>query len=224
MSCRGTAEKKTAKYDPIYRNPLVPMLVNRILKHGKKSLAYQIFYRAVKEIQQKTKRNPLSVLREAIDKVTPNIAVKARRSKKGVTRQIPIEIGKTKGKVLAIRWLLEASRKRSGPNMASQFSSEFIDATKGRGGAIRKKEETHKKAEANRASAHFPSSRNRRPIQGSINLDKKRIHRKRIRMNRYFFSRNKQKGKERRRNRNHGSTKPSRGGACLRKRNRMEIS
>nr|QNH93502.1 ribosomal protein S7 [Enhalus acoroides]QNH93516.1 ribosomal protein S7 [Enhalus acoroides]UWV91988.1 ribosomal protein S7 [Enhalus acoroides]UWV91999.1 ribosomal protein S7 [Enhalus acoroides] len=222
MSCRGTAKKKTAKFDPIYRNPLVPMLVNRILKHGKKSLAYKIFYRAVKEIQQKTKRNPLFVLREAIDKVTPNIAVKTRRSKKGFTRQVPIEIGKTKGKILAIRWLLEASRKRSGTNMASQFSSEFIDATKGRGGAIRKKEETYKKAEKNRTSAHFPSSRNRRPIQGSINLDQKRIHRnrKRIRRNRYFFSRSKQtkqKGKERR-NRNHGSTKPSRGGACLRKR------
>ena len=79
MSRRGTAEEKTAKSDPIYRNRLVNMLVNRILKHGKKSLAYQIIYRAVKKIQQKTETNPLSVLRQAIRGVTPNIAVKARR-------------------------------------------------------------------------------------------------------------------------------------------------
>ncbi|KAL2317881.1 hypothetical protein Fmac_031757 [Flemingia macrophylla] len=78
MSRRGTAEEKTAKSDPIYRNRLVNMLVNRILKHGKKSLAYQIIYRAMKKIQQKTKTNPLSVLRQAIRGVTPDIAVKAR--------------------------------------------------------------------------------------------------------------------------------------------------
>ncbi|KAJ0427392.1 putative ribosomal protein S7 (chloroplast) [Helianthus annuus] len=111
MSRRGTAEEKTAKSDPIYRNRLVNMLVNRILKHGKKSLAYQIIYRAVKKIQQKTETNPLSVLRQAIHGVTPGIAVKARRVG-GSTHQVPIEIGSTQGKALAIRWLLAASRKR----------------------------------------------------------------------------------------------------------------
>ncbi|KAI3490048.1 hypothetical protein L1887_45814 [Cichorium endivia] len=90
MSRRGTAEEKTAKSDPIYRNRLVNMLVNRILKHGKKSLAYQIIYRAVKKIQQKTETNPLSVLRQAIHGVTPGIAVKARRVG-GSTHQVPIE-------------------------------------------------------------------------------------------------------------------------------------
>nr|YP_010294545.1 ribosomal protein S7 [Xyris indica]YP_010294557.1 ribosomal protein S7 [Xyris indica]ULQ68367.1 ribosomal protein S7 [Xyris indica]ULQ68379.1 ribosomal protein S7 [Xyris indica]ULQ68447.1 ribosomal protein S7 [Xyris indica]ULQ68459.1 ribosomal protein S7 [Xyris indica]ULQ68684.1 ribosomal protein S7 [Xyris indica] len=154
MSRRGTAEEKTAKSDPIYRNRLVNMLVNRIMKHGKKSLAYQILYRAMKKIQQKTKRNPLSVLREAIRRVAPNIGVKARR-KGGLTYQVPIEIKNPQGRALAIRWLLEASRKRSGRNMAFKFSSELIDASKGRGGAIRKKEETHRMAEANRAFAHF---------------------------------------------------------------------
>nr|YP_009973444.1 ribosomal protein S7 [Halophila beccarii]YP_009973455.1 ribosomal protein S7 [Halophila beccarii]QNH92895.1 ribosomal protein S7 [Halophila beccarii]QNH92906.1 ribosomal protein S7 [Halophila beccarii] len=181
MSRRGTAEKKTPKFDPIYCNPLVPMLVNRILKHGKKSLAYQIVYRAVKEIQQKTKRNPLFVLREAINQVTPNIAVKTRRSKGGSTREVPIEIRKRKGIVLATRWLLEASRKRkrSGPNknMASRFSSEFIDATKGRGGAIRKKEEAHKQAEAKRASAHFPSSRKQEIHRSNPRIQKSRSKR-----------------------------------------------
>ncbi|KAD6119392.1 hypothetical protein E3N88_10663 [Mikania micrantha] len=117
--------KKTAKSDPIYRNRLVNMLVNRILKHGKKSLAYQIIYRAVKKIQQKTETNPLSVLRQAIHGVTPGIAVKARRVG-GSTHQVPIEIGSTQGKALAIRWLLAASRKRPGRNMAFKLSSELV--------------------------------------------------------------------------------------------------
>nr|YP_009111525.1 ribosomal protein S7 [Erodium crassifolium]AHH24737.1 ribosomal protein S7 [Erodium crassifolium] len=154
MSRRGTAEKKTAKSDPIYRNRLVNMLVNRILKHGKKSLAYQILYRAMKRVQQKQQRNPLSVLRQAIRRITPDIAVKTRR-KRGAAQQVPIEIGSTQGKVLAIRWLLEAARKRPGRNMAFKLSSELVDAIKGKGAAIRKKEETHKMAEANRAFAHF---------------------------------------------------------------------
>ena len=151
MSRRGTVEEKTAKSDPIYRNRLVNMLVNRILKHGKKSLAYQIIYRAVKKIQQKTETNPLSVLRQAIRGVTPDIAVKARRVG-GSTHQVPIEIGSTQGKALAIRW---AARKRPGRNMAFKLSSELVDAAKGSGDAIRKKEETHRMAEANRAFAHF---------------------------------------------------------------------
>ncbi|KAL4323508.1 hypothetical protein GQ457_11G033110 [Hibiscus cannabinus] len=134
------------------------MLVNRILKHGKKSLAYQIIYRALKNIQQNTKTNPLFVLRQAIRGVTPDIAVKARRVG-GSTHQVPIEIGSTKGKALVIHWLLGASRKRPGRNMAFKLSSELVDAAKGSGDAIRKKEETHRMAEANRAFAHFHVSK-----------------------------------------------------------------
>nr|YP_010173467.1 ribosomal protein S7 [Medicago sauvagei]QSJ48688.1 ribosomal protein S7 [Medicago sauvagei] len=154
MSRRGTAEKKTEKSDQIYDNQLVNMLVNRIMKHGKKSLAYQIFYRAMKRIQQKTKRNALSVLRQAIGRVTPDIAVKARRVS-GSTHQVPLEIASTQGIALAIRWLLGASRKRPGRNMAFKLSSELVDASKGSGDAIRKKQEAHRMAEANRAFAHF---------------------------------------------------------------------
>jgi len=154
MSRRGTAENKIAKSDPIYRNKVVNMLINHIMKHGKKSLAYLIFYRAMKRIQQKKETNPLSVLREAIGRVTPTIVVKARRVR-GSTHQVPIEIESTQGKALAIRWLLAASRKRPGRNMAFKLSSELVDAAKGRGDAIRKKEETQKMAEANRTLAHF---------------------------------------------------------------------
>nr|YP_010850256.1 ribosomal protein S7 [Lobelia zeylanica]YP_010850276.1 ribosomal protein S7 [Lobelia zeylanica]WGH11716.1 ribosomal protein S7 [Lobelia zeylanica]WGH11717.1 ribosomal protein S7 [Lobelia zeylanica] len=155
MSRRGTAEKKTAKSDPIYRNRLVNMLINRILKHGKKSLAYKILYRAVKKIHQKRKTNPLLVLRQAIRRVTPRIAVKTKRTASGSTHKAPIEIASTRGKVLAIRWLLAASRKRPGRNMAFKLSCELLDAAKGRGDAIRKREETHRMAEANRTLAHL---------------------------------------------------------------------
>jgi small subunit ribosomal protein S7 len=154
MSRRSTIEKKTGKSDPIYRNRLVNMMVNRIIKHGKKSLAYRILYKAMKNIKQKTKKNPLSVLRQAIRRVTPNVTVKARRLG-GSTYQVPIEIKSAQGKALAIRWLLGASRKRSGRNMAFKLSYELIDAARDNGDAIRKKEETHRMADANRAFAHF---------------------------------------------------------------------
>nr|YP_009136275.1 ribosomal protein S7 [Orthotrichum obtusifolium]AKC99461.1 ribosomal protein S7 [Orthotrichum obtusifolium] len=154
MSRRSSVEKKTGKSDPIYRNRLVNMMVNRILKNGKKSLAYRILYKAMKNIKQKTKKNPLSILRQAIRRVTPNVTVKARRLG-GSTYQVPIEIKSAQGKALAIRWLLIASKKRSGRNMAFKLSYELIDAARDNGDAIRKKEETHRMAEANRAFAHF---------------------------------------------------------------------
>jgi small subunit ribosomal protein S7 len=130
------------------------MVVNRILKNGKKSLAYRILYRAIKNIQQKTEKNPLSILCQAIRRVTPNVTVKARRVG-GSTYRVPIEIRSTQGKVLAISWLLGASRKRLGRNMNFKLSHELMDVARGNGNAIRKKEETHRMAEANRDFAHF---------------------------------------------------------------------
>ncbi|KAG2642304.1 hypothetical protein PVAP13_2KG283490 [Panicum virgatum] len=102
MSRRGTAEKRIAKSDPMFCNRLVNMVVNRIMKDGKKSLAYQILYRAVKMIQQKTETNPLLGLHQAICRVTPNIGVKTRRNEKGSTQKVPIEIGSKQGRALAI--------------------------------------------------------------------------------------------------------------------------
>nr|WIA67529.1 ribosomal protein S7 [Apopellia endiviifolia]WIA67617.1 ribosomal protein S7 [Apopellia endiviifolia]WIA67793.1 ribosomal protein S7 [Apopellia endiviifolia] len=154
MSRKSIAEKKVSKPDPIYRNRLVNMLVNRIVRNGKKSLAYRILYRAVGSIKRRTKKNPLFVLRQAVSKAAPNVTVKARRIG-GSTHQVPLEIGSTQGKALAIRWLLGASRKRSGRSMAIKLSYELVDAAKDNGIAIRKKEETHRMAEANRAFAHF---------------------------------------------------------------------
>lgn len=154
MSRRNTAEKRLAKPDPVYRNRLVNMLVNRILKNGKKSVAYRILYKAMKTIQQKTKKNPLVVVRQAIRRTTPNVAVKARR-RGGSTYQVPIEIQPAQGKALAIRWILVAARKRPGRSMAFKLSYELMDAARQTGNAIRKREETHRMAEANKAFAHF---------------------------------------------------------------------
>ncbi|CAK9252478.1 unnamed protein product [Sphagnum jensenii] len=108
----------------------------------------------MKSIKQRTKKNPLSVLRQAIRRVTPNVTVKARRVG-GSTYQVPIEIESAQGKALAIRWLLGASKKRPGRNMAFKLSYELMDAARDNGNAIRRKEETHRMAEANRAFAHF---------------------------------------------------------------------
>jgi small subunit ribosomal protein S7 len=154
MSRKGVAGEMASKPDPIYRNRLISMLVNRILKNGKKSLAYRILYEAMSSTKRKTGENPLFVLRQAVSKVTPDVTIKARRIG-GSTYQVPLEIGSIQGKALAIRWLLAASRKRSGRNMALKPSYELIDAARDNGTAVRKREETHKMAEANRAFAHF---------------------------------------------------------------------
>ena len=114
MSRRGTAEKKTTKSDPIYHNRLVNMLVNRILKHGKKSLAYQILYRAMKRVQQKEKRHPLSVLRQAIRQISPHIGVKTRRRKRGSTRQVPVEYRIHTRKSTCHSLVIKGSPKTSG--------------------------------------------------------------------------------------------------------------
>ena len=154
MSPKNTTEGETKKQDPIYRNRLISMLVNRILRNGKKSLAYRILYKAMDGVKRRTGKNPLFILRQAINKVTPDVTMKARRVG-GSTYQVPLEIGSVQGKALAIRWLLAASRKRSGRNTASKLSNELVDAARDNGIAVRKKEETHKIAEANRAFAHF---------------------------------------------------------------------
>ena len=140
--------------DPVYQNRLVNMLVNRIVKNGKKSLAYSILYKAMKDIKQSTQKNPLSVIRQAVRRTTPNVAVKARR-RGGSTYQVPVEIKSAQGRALAIRWILSAAKKRNGRSMAFKLSSEIIDAARQTGNAIRKREETHRMAEANRAFAHF---------------------------------------------------------------------
>nr|YP_009555700.1 ribosomal protein S7 [Selaginella kraussiana]YP_009555726.1 ribosomal protein S7 [Selaginella kraussiana]AZU95817.1 ribosomal protein S7 [Selaginella kraussiana]AZU95843.1 ribosomal protein S7 [Selaginella kraussiana] len=153
MSRRSRAGGTDAGADSIYCNRLVNMLVNNVLKRGKKSLAYGTPHNAVRDVGRVTGNNPLSVPRGAIRRLTPDVMVKARRMS-GSTYQVPAGMHSARGKALAIRWPLWAARKRPGRSMASNLSLELMDAARGDGNAVRRKEEVRGLAEANRALAN----------------------------------------------------------------------
>lgn len=140
--------------DPIYNSRLINMLSVRILREGKKHLAQRIIYDALDIIKEKTGQEPLLVLENAIRKVTPLVEVKAKRIG-GSTYQVPMEVRAFRGTNLALRWITKFSRDRSGKSMAIKLASEIIDSANEIGNSIRKREETHKMAEANKAFAHY---------------------------------------------------------------------
>jgi small subunit ribosomal protein S7 len=154
MSRRNRAQRTLAQPDPIYNSRLVTLLVSRILQSGKKSLAQRIVYEALEIISAKTQENPILVLEKAVKNVTPQVEVKARRVG-GSTYQVPIEIRAYRGTNISLKWITEFARARSGKNMAGKLANELIDAAKESGNSIRRKEQTHKMAEANKAFAHF---------------------------------------------------------------------
>jgi len=154
MSRRSRAQRKLAEPDPIYNSRLVTLLVSRILQSGKKSLSQKIVYKALEIISTKTEENPVLVLETAVKNVTPAVEVKARRVG-GSTYQVPIEIRAYRGTNVALKWITEFARERSGKSMAIKLSNEIIDASKQTGNSIRRKEQTHKMADANKAFAHF---------------------------------------------------------------------
>jgi small subunit ribosomal protein S7 len=154
MSRRRTAKKRLLTPDPIYDSRLLHMVVNRIMKSGKKSLAYKICYDAMTEISEMTKQDPILILEQAIRNATPVVELKARRVG-GATYQVPIEVQPERGSTLAIQWILNSARSRSGRDMVSKLKSELLDAAKNIGGAIKKRDEVHKMAEANKAFAKY---------------------------------------------------------------------
>jgi len=154
MSRRSQAQRKLPEADPIYNSRLVTLLVSRILKSGKKSLAQKIVYDALEMISTKTEENPVLVLEKAVKNVTPRVEVKARRVG-GSTYQVPIEIRAYRGTNISLSWITEFARARSGKSMAMKLSNELIDAAKETGNSIRRKEQTHKMADANKAYANF---------------------------------------------------------------------
>ncbi len=154
MSRRTTAKKRLALPDPIYNSRLVTMLTVRILQEGKKNLAQRIIYDALELIKEKTGEEPLQVLETAVRKVTPLVEVKAKRIG-GSTYQVPMEVRAFRGTNLALRWITRFSRERSGKNMATKLASELMDSANETGNSIRKREETHRMAEANKAFAHY---------------------------------------------------------------------
>nr|YP_009392119.1 ribosomal protein S7 [Periphykon beckeri]ARW60467.1 ribosomal protein S7 [Periphykon beckeri] len=154
MSRRNTAKKRNVAADPIYCSKLISMLTARILKDGKKGLAEKIIYESLEIIQNKTQDEPLTILEQAIRNTTPLVEVKARRIG-GSTYQVPMEVRAYRGTNLAIRWITKFALRRTGKNMSIKLANEILDAANETGNAIRKKEETHKMAEANKAFAHY---------------------------------------------------------------------
>nr|QCI06623.1 ribosomal protein S7 [Erythroglossum lusitanicum] len=154
MSRRNIAKKRTINPDPIYNSRLITLLIVRILKNGKKGLAQKIIYKSLEIIKNKTNNDPLETLEKAIRNVTPLVEVKARRIG-GSTYQVPMEVRAYRGTNLALRWITKFAIARTGNNMAIKLANEIIDACNENGNSIRKKEETHRMAEANKAFAHY---------------------------------------------------------------------
>ncbi|NP_050795.1 ribosomal protein S7 (chloroplast) [Guillardia theta] len=154
MSRRSTTKKKLALPDPIYNSRLVNMLTVRILKEGKKHLAQRIIYNAFDIIKQRTGEDAILVFESAIKKVTPLVEVKARRIG-GSTYQVPMEVRAFRGTNLALRWITKYARERAGKSMSMKLANEIMDAANETGSSIRKREEIHRMAEANKAFAHY---------------------------------------------------------------------
>ena len=154
MSRRSSRKKENYSLDPLYQSVLVHMFVTRLMRNGKKFLAYCILYSSFRHIQEKVKREPLSIMEHAIRVVTPTVQLKSRRVG-GATYQVPIEVSLRRGIAIAIRWILIFSYSRPGRNVDSRLSIEIIDAACGVGGAVRKREEIYRIAEANKAFTRY---------------------------------------------------------------------
>jgi small subunit ribosomal protein S7 len=154
MSRRNISKKRFPQIDPRYNSYLISLLMTRILKSGKKTIAKNIVYQAFDIIKKKTEEDPLSIFEKAIKNASPSVEVKARRVG-GSTYQVPIEVSRFRATTLALRWIIQYSDQRVGRSMAINLANEIIDTAKDIGNTVKKKEETHKIAEANKAFAHF---------------------------------------------------------------------
>ena len=154
MSRKRKAPKKIPIVDPKYKSVIIPKLINSIMLDGKKTIAEKIVYDAIDKIKSKSKDEPLTVFNDAINNVRPTVEVRSRRVG-GATYQVPVEVKAKRAQALALRWIMDATRKRKNKTMADKLYAEIIDASQNKGSAIKKREDTHKMAEANKAFAHF---------------------------------------------------------------------
>ena len=154
MPRRGTVKKRKPQPDHFYNSTLISIFVNNILKKGKKNTAQKIVYTAMERVKQKAEEDPLKMFEKAVENVRPVLETKSRRVG-GATYQVPIEVALNRSTSLAVRWLVRYARDRAGKSMEEKLSAEIIDAVNHRGGAVKKKEDIHKMAEANRAFAHY---------------------------------------------------------------------
>ena len=148
------AVKRDVLADPIYNSKVVTKLINTIMLDGKKGIAQSIVYDAFEQVKTKTGSNPLDVFTKAMENIIPEVEVKSRRVG-GSNYQVPIEVSPARGNALGLRWLTSNARSRGGRSMAEKLANEIMDAANGTGGAVKKREDTHRMAEANKAFAHY---------------------------------------------------------------------
>ncbi|MFV1883400.1 MAG: 30S ribosomal protein S7 [Balneola sp.] len=151
---RRKAEKRDVQPDPIFSDKMITRFVNNLMRDGKKNVARKIVYQAFEIIEERTGEAGVDIFRSALQNSTPVVEVKSRRVG-GATYQVPVEVRQERGTALGMRWLIKAARSRNDKSMSLRLSRELIDASKNEGGAVRKKDETHRMAEANKAFAHF---------------------------------------------------------------------
>lgn len=154
MPRKGTVKKREVAPDPKYKSRLVAKFINCLMKRGKKSVAQRILYDSFEIIGKRTKQDPLLIFQKAVENTKPVIEVRSRRVG-GATYQVPTEVRPERRQALAIRWLITYARQRGEKSMTSKLAGELMDAANGRGSAIKKKEDTHRMAEANKAFAHY---------------------------------------------------------------------
>lgn len=154
MPRKGPARKRPLVNDPVYGSQIVTQLVNRILLDGKKSIAQRIVYGALEGVAEKSGQDPLQVLKRAMDNIRPTLEVRSRRVG-GATYQVPVEVKPGRATTLALRWLVDYSRDRREKTMTERLMNEILDASNGLGAAVKRREDTHRMAESNRAFAHY---------------------------------------------------------------------
>jgi len=154
MPRRGTVKKRKLQPDPFYTSTLITRFINIVVKEGKKSTAEKIVYGAMEQVKKKAKEDPLKMFEKAVENTKPVLETKSRRVG-GATYQVPVEVANHRGTSLAVRWLINYARGRGGKSMEEKLAAEIIDAVSNRGGAVKKREDTYKMAEANRAFAHY---------------------------------------------------------------------
>ncbi len=154
MSRRHRAEKREINPDPKFGDLVVTKFMNAIMYHGKKSTAEKIVYGALDQVEEKTRQEPVALFHQALENVSPHLEVRSRRVG-GATYQVPVDVRPERRQALAIRWLIAAARARNETTMVERLSGELMDAANNRGTAVKKREDTHKMAEANRAFAHY---------------------------------------------------------------------
>jgi small subunit ribosomal protein S7 len=154
MPRKGPAVRREVAADPVYQNPLVTQLINKVLLDGKKSVAEQTVYKALEIISERTANDPVITLKKAVENVRPMLEVRSRRVG-GATYQVPVEVRPNRGTTLALRWLVNYSRTRREHSMAERLVAEIMDASTAQGAAVKRREDMHKMAEANKAFAHY---------------------------------------------------------------------